>query len=221
MENYQEINLLMSKIHDLNKFGISSPVKLIGEIKILRCEEGIPTIFLFDEHHGNLNNCIDKNILNAKELIKNGNVGLVGVESLAGGKAWDPENQVYSEHYFDKKLDDTFIKTYKSDSPQFANEISKVLANGVCGVECWAMTHRIQKDSLAEKYLGAADNPLNIKRSEHFIKTLFANYNTTIGNLILNCGSHHNDHIEEWISTKTIDSLIGLKANYIRTNTFS
>ena len=210
----------MSKVHDLNNFGINSPVTLIGSIKILRCEEGLPTVFLFDEHHGNLNNCIDKNILNAKELIMNGNVGLVGVESLAGGKSWDHVNQVYSEHYFEKKVDDTFIKGYKSASPQFANEVRKELANGIFGVECWAMTHRIQIDFIAKKYLGAADHPLNIKRSEHFIKTLIENYNTTKGNLILNCGSHHNDHIEKWISTNTIDNLIGIKANYIRTNTF-
>lgn len=209
----------MSEIHDLNKFGITTPVTLEGEVRTLRFEEGLPTAFLFDENHSNLNNCIDKNILNAIELINKGRVTIIGVESLAGGKSWDTENREYNEVYFDKKADDYYVKEYKSAGTKFADEVKKVTKDGICGVECWGMMHNISEDIVLKKYIEASIHPLNIKRSEHFIKTLFEKYSINKGNLILNCGSNHNAHIEKWVMDGEIDLRVGTKANYIRINT--
>ncbi len=208
----------MKKIYDLNEFGITDSVTLEGELRILRFEEGLPTVFLFDENHSNLNNCIDKNIVNAIELIKYGNVKLIGVESEAGGKRWDPTHRVYNEFYFDKKFDDHFIKKYRSAVNKFADEVKKVFKDGVCGVECWGIMENISQD-LVKGFPSASIHPLNLIRSEHFIKTLFANYSTGKGNLILNCGSNHNTHIEKWVLENEIDLMVGTKANYIRIDT--
>jgi len=211
----------MNKEYDLNNFGINLSISLIGDLKVLRCEADLPTLFLFDENHSNLDNCIYKNILNALELIEKGNIFRVGVESLAGGKSWDSENQEYNEYYFDKKFDDQFVKKYKSQVTTFADELERKFKNLISGVECWGMMENITKDILAGKYSSAATHPFNIKRSQHFVRTMFERYNVNEGNLILNCGSNHNNHIEKWIESGEIDNIAGLRANYIRINTIT
>jgi hypothetical protein len=207
----------MNNVYDLKNFGFDLTIELIGNVTFLRTEIGLPIVFLFDEHHGNLNNCIDKNIVNAIELIYNGNVVLVGVESLAGGKSWDIENRIYSDDYPNKKFDDLFIKEYKSSVTKFADEVKKVQNNSVCGVECYGMTHIISEDISLGNYHDVKTHPLNIERSKHFLQTLFEN-DLNNGNLILNCGSDHITHIEEWILSEEIDNIAGYKANYIRIN---
>ena len=93
------------------------------------------------------------------------------------------------------------------------------------GVECRDMLDKIQCD------LSISDNihygnpvslhPLNKDRSKHFIKTLFEHWNSkgSTGNLILNCGLNHNNHIVEFIEDDHIENITGVKANYIRLNT--
>lgn len=209
----------MIKEYDLKNYGIEEPVEVIGSLTFLKFKTGLPTVFLFDEHHGNLNNCINKNIANAIELITKGHVVLVGVESLAGGKSWDYKNQKYSEVYPDKKLDDFFVKNYKSSVTKFAVEVAKNFKNGIRGIECFGMMHIIMEDIVLDKYQEVQSHPLNIERSKHFIKTLFESYNVKDGNLILNCGSEHNTHIVNWINNGEIDGITGIEANYIRINT--
>lgn len=209
----------MSKQYDLTNYGIETPVDLIGSLTFLKFKMGLPTVFLFDEHHGNLNSCIYKNIANAIELIDKGHVILVGVESLAGGKSWDYQNQVYSEVYSEKKLDDVFVKSYKSGVTKFSDEVAKSLKNGIRGVECFGMIHIIMEDITLGKYQEVKSHPLNIERSKHFIQTLFESQKVNNGNLILNCGSEHNTHIVNWINNDEIDGITGCEANYIRINT--
>lgn len=200
---------------------------LIGTSKVLRFHEGCPIVFLIDENHDNLNNCIQSNIQNAILLIDNAKVVLIGVESQAGGKAWDYKQQRYGD-YLEWNFDrDNFIKPYKSRCTTFANSCAKHEGANIIGVECWGMTHKIQADIFEEdsEYYGidAAEHPLNFERSKHFIQTLFEEYNAQNlnGNLILNCGSNHNKHIEEMINQNEIDSITGMPATYIRINTIN
>lgn len=208
---------------NLSEFGIVEPIEIIGTYDILFFEKDAPIVFLIDENHDNLNNCIAKNIVNAFELIQNVNIAIVGVESLAGGKSWDFENRIYSESYPNKKFDDLFVKRYKSDCTKFADEIKKLNPSIICGVESFGMTHVIEEDFLPGGLFEGkeiTDHPLNKERSKHFIKTLFEKRNELglDGNLILNCGSNHNSDIEEWVNNNEIHSITGFKASYIRLN---
>lgn len=210
--------------YNLQHLGIVLPISLEGNLRILSEEIGLPTVFLFDEHHENLNSCIDKNIENAKELINKGDVVIVGVESLAGGKSWDSEKQRYSENYSNKKMDDYYANIYKSDHAKFINELNINYSKYIHGVESFGMMHRIGEDFLAGKdyyETEIPDHPLHKTRSEHFIRTLFEYYTlkNLKGNLILNCGSNHNAHIEEWVNNNEIDEIVNFRANYIRINT--
>ncbi|MCU0359455.1 MAG: hypothetical protein MUF75_01860 [Bacteroidia bacterium] len=216
----------MTQEYNLKNHGVELPVELIGRLTFLRTEENLPIVFLFDEHHGNLNSCIEKNIANAIELIVKAKVVLVGVESLAGGKSWDSENQEYSNDYSNKKLDDYYATVYKNSVTKFADEVSKYSKDLVCGVESFGMMHRIGEDCLEGNFHFGKDvslHTLNESRSKHFIKTLFENYNLKgiQGNLILNCGGNHNSHIEQWITSGEMDDIVGIRANYIRINTIN
>lgn len=192
----------MTNEYDLKQFGIESPVNIIGELTIIRCEAGLPTVFLFDENHDNLNECIDKNINNARELIQNANVRLVGVENFSS------------------------VANLKA---RFANElIEKNYSDYIKDVENIDLNHQLfceindmldENDSPNLRKL-IQNHPLNIKRSKHFIRALLEYYtsNNTNSNLILNCGGDHNTHIEGWVKSNEIDSIAGIKANYIRVN---
>lgn len=205
--------------YDFNRFGFETPLQIIGSLDIIREEENLPTVFLFDEHHENLNNCIDKNIVNAIELISKGNVNKIGVESLAGGKSWDSQNQVYSDNYPDKLFDDKFALTYTSSCVKFAVEVRKYNRDIINGVESFGMMHRLGLDFDIDNS-NVSNHPLHKERSKHFIQTLFENYDLNNGNIfILNCGSNHNNHIEEWVRNGEIDKIVGVKSNYIRINT--
>jgi hypothetical protein len=65
------------------------------------------------------------------------------------------------------------------------------------------------------------DHTINQLRSKHFIKTLFelrTQLNSN-GNLILNCGATHNNHITEWIENGNIDNITDVPSSYVRINT--
>jgi hypothetical protein len=200
----------------LNQIGNNEPLNLIGSVKILSFIPNTPIVFLFDEHHDNLNNCIDKNIENAIELINNGNIVVVGVESHTGGKEWNIADKCYFEY-------EDSDKNYKDQKigrvTKFFDVLSKKYENLVRGVECEAYSDELSN------YVGNLsfeEIPINIERSKHYIKSLFElRLQLNIdGNLILNCGRDHNTHIEEWINKGKIDGIAGYKASYIRLNTF-
>jgi len=208
------------KEYDLKDYGIELPLEMIGELKFLKLEKGLPIVFLFDEHHGNLNSCIDKNIVNAFELLSKGNVVAVGVESLAGGKSWDTKNKVYSDEYLNKKEDDFYATRYTSNVTKFADEIEKGFKNITFGIESFGMMHVLMEDIALGKYQEVKLHPLNFERSKHFVTTLQDKLKTlNEGNVILNCGSDHNTHIQSWIENGEIDEMIGVSANFIRVNT--
>jgi hypothetical protein len=200
-------------LHDL---GIEMPLNLEGDLRILRAEKGLPIVFLFDEHHGDLNSCIDKNIENAIELIDKGNIVIVGVESHTGGKEWNSDDKSYIEYGGSEK--DYINRIIGNPTKFFDGLSSNEFVNLVKGVECEAFS-----DELAE-YKGNLpfiEIPINITRTKHFIRTLFElrEQLNSSGNLILNCGRDHNTHIAEWIDNGEIDNIAGFRANYIRINT--
>jgi len=217
MSQYKEDNL--DELDFLMKLSLS------GHPRKLRWGKVLPIVFLFDENHDNLNRCIDKNIENAKILIEFCDVSIVGVESLTGGKSWDSQNQVYSENYSEKKLDDHYSKIYKSGQTKFADELSRYFNDRIFGVESYGMQEKLHSDIVLpeNEYYNTpvANHPLNAARSEHFIRTLFEYYgHQESGNLILNCGSNHNNDIEKWIENGKIDEITSpYRANYIRFDT--
>jgi hypothetical protein len=215
----------MSKEYDLNNYGIESPVELIGSMTFLKFKKGLPTVFLFDEHHGNLNNCIDKNIVNAIELIEKGDVVLVGVESLAGGKEWDVEIEDYRKDEPNDILYEEFAANWRNNHTKFYDELSVNYEQFIRGVESIGMMDKIEVDlykvELIQQSEAIKNHHLTKERSKHFLLTLFEIYNSNNlnGNIILNCGSDHNSHIEEWINDNQIDNITNFRANYIRINT--
>ena len=216
MSHYKEYNF-----QDL---GINLPLKLFGDSRILCGEQ--PIVFLIDENHDNLNSCIDRNIQNAKELITNANVEIIGVESLAGGKEWDEETQNYvTDDCNEKYYKEVLLKQYKNNCPKFANDLCENYRHLIVGVESIGMTGKIEMDFQKGNPFyeqPVSSHPLHKERSKHFIKTLFEYYNSRqlIGNLILNCGSNHNSDIEEWIRNGEIDAIANHKASYVRLNAF-
>ncbi|WP_396194988.1 hypothetical protein [Flavobacterium sp.] len=204
----------------LNQIGNSEPLNLIGSVEILSLTPNTPIVFLIDEHHKNLNGCIDTNIENTKELIEKANVVLVGVESLAGGIEWNKENERYVEDDSDVKLYNFYKSTWTNGCTTFADSISINHNNKVIGVESMGMMDKIIENIYNGLFTDVTEDPINLERSKHYIKTLFENRIelNLQGNLILNCGSNHNSHIEEWINNGEIEEIAGIKASYIRLN---
>lgn len=205
---------------NLKDFGIEQNLNILGSYKILLIEKNAPIVFLIDEHHDNINNCIDNNILNAKELLEKGNVSIIGVESLAGGKKWDEEINDYSEEGFADKLEAKYYTDWKSSCTKFADELNIDNLEKVFGVECIGMMNKIETDLYDGVYECVTNHPLNRKRSKHFIRTLFEKRNELKleGNIVLNCGSNHNSDIESMIISGKIEEIADCKASYIRLN---
>lgn len=214
--------------YNLQSLGIQPPIKLHGDLHILREENGLPLVFLIDENHDNLNSSIDKNIINVIRLIEEANVRLVGVESYAGGKEWDEEIGNYVQDNFNERYyTEVLIKDYKNNCLKFAEAIGENHGNLVVGVESIGMMNKTEIDVITKNPTDIGkfiqDHELTKERSKHFIQTLFQEYyiRGINGNLVLNCGSNHNTHIQEWIESGEIDEITNHKANYVRINTFN
>lgn len=218
----------MKKECSLKDIMIEASLELYGSVSMLKKIGNAPIVFLFDENHNNLNDCIEKNIENAKILISNANIVLVGVESLAGGKEWDEETCHYvTDNSNEKYYREVIMNGWTSNCTTFCDEISKSNPQLVFGVESIGMMNKIETDIYTQQPVcqstAIKSHPLTKERSKHFILTLFNIYVSTKlkGNIILNCGSDHNTHIEEWIINDEIDNIVGIRANYVRINTFN
>ena len=216
----------MKKEYNLSSTGIKHPLELLGILKELRIVENAPVVFLFDENHDNENDCISKNIENAKTLIKSSNVVLIGVESMAGGKEWDTEIEDYRTVNSDIENYGRYAISWTNNCKKFCDELKINHGNLIIGVESIGMMDKTETDCYdknpQDKKAFIKNHRVTKLRSMHFIQTLVSYYSTNslFGNLILNCGSDHNTHIEEWIKKGEIDEIVGLKATYIRINNF-
>ncbi|HET6225103.1 MAG TPA: hypothetical protein VFF27_02420 [Bacteroidia bacterium] len=206
------------KKYNFMEVGIKSPLNLNGDLQTLRNEAGLPIVFLIDESHDNLNSCINKNIENAIELIKNADVRIIGVESRYGGKLWNEGDEEYEE-------ENDNANDYKGGCTTFEDGLKEEYENYLFGVESFGIMSKIAcsfgKGNGLDSIDKISDHHLNKLRSKHFIKTLFEHHqaNEVKGNLLLNCGRDHNTHIEEWIKSGEIDEIANHRANYIRINT--
>ncbi|WP_289028505.1 hypothetical protein [uncultured Algoriphagus sp.] len=212
---------------DLSELGIKSKTKLHGKLTIINKNGNGPVVFLFDEHHGNLNDCITRNIENARTLISNCNIELIGVESLAGGIEWDKETEDYVEDDSNERVYKEFtIKGWKNGCTTFSDSLYQDNSGLIIGVESVGMMDKTELDIInsnpEDQNEAIKNHPLTKLRSKHFIQTLLNHYisNNLKGNIILNCGKNHNSHIQEWIETGEINQIVGINAIYVRLNTF-
>lgn len=211
----------------LPECGISEAITVLGTMKVLQAAKGSPVVFLFDEFHCD-KACISENVANAHELVKKCGITLVAVESEYGGYTWDIESECYTkdrgvsllETFFpesrEKEFDPGDSKILANDCPQFGDEMRRLGAN-VLGVECRGLSEALECAHAATK-APISDHHFNLKRSKHFLRTLFdlQTHHALAGNLILNTGANHNTHIENWILSGEIDEIAGRKASYIR-----
>jgi hypothetical protein len=213
---------------DWHNVGFKKKLDISGDIKLLNdFERGLPILFLLDENHNDTVS-ITKNVENALQLVSDASVVIIGVETYAGGKEWCRETQNYvTDDVNEKEYRELDIPSHTNSYPQFADTIKKQHPDKIYGVESIGMFNKIiEESSMVEKTERdefVNSHKLHFERSKHFIKSLFEDFvsiNTT-GNLILNCGSDHNNHIESWIKDGSIDEISKFKANYIRINTFS
>lgn len=208
----------------MNELKFLNIISILGWIKIIKYIEGLPTVFLFDEQHGNLNECIDKNILNALLLIESSNISLIGVESKAGGVEWDLDTKDYVKEEIPDRTYLDAIKMFTSACVEFEKGLPSH-SNIIIGVESERMHGQITIEvgnlPKEEQNDAIASHHLTIRRSEHFIRTLAAEYviRGLSGNLILNCGKNHNSRIETWIRNGEIDEMLPKRFNFIRINT--
>lgn len=180
----------------------------------------IPTVFLIDEDHSNINNSIQLNIENAISLINNSNVILIGVESLAGGMSW---NKTTGEFDVDSLDDKEYLKhrnNYRNDCVIFMEGLLE-FEDLLTGVENIDIFDTIHVDVSFGRFPDVESHPLNIKRSKHFIQTLIVEYinRNQGGNMILNCGRDHNNHFANWIHNQEINQIVGEDLNYVRIST--
>lgn len=198
--------------YDLQACGIEVPLHIIGDLHILHPAINAPIVFLIDETHAE--DCINQNLLNAKQLIVHCGISFAGVESRYGGYKWD---DCY-HHVYTKNFDLGDSLTVANTHPQFAEGLSKYGLK-VLGVECEGLSGELMSD--------LSDNPpppptkdrtFNVARSEHFIRTLFQlrSAHRLNGNMILNVGGNHNTHIAQWIADESIETKVGQKAAYVR-----
>jgi hypothetical protein len=191
------------------------PSSILPLAKVLVEIPNAPVVFLIDEYHGD-ERSTKENISHATALVKHARVTLIGVESHSGGFEWDQftEDYVYdcdNDPPFDTGEDETPVNTW----PMFA-EATRLLSAKIVGVESWGMFAK--QDSECKTVEEVRAHPLNAQRSEHFIKTLFELHarNGSVGNLILNAGSEHHNHIANWIADGSIKAKAGQKASYVR-----
>lgn len=202
----------MNKEYNLSLVGIDKLLNLSGKIEILYCLKGLPIVFLFDEEHNN-DKCAENNIANAIELILKAKVEVIGVESHFGGRFWDKSENAYDD---DEPYDEGKKELPKNDYPYFADRLRNKYKDYIFGVESFEIASSFELDAK-----GDTTSPLNLMRTEHMVLTLFE-HRTRInsnGNLILNCGQNHINHIETWIRNGEIEAIARFKASYLRINT--
>ena len=201
----------IAPVKTVNDRFIETLMELCGSMKVLLSEPDAPIVFLIDERHKHVEST-DENIANARVLVRDADVTLIGVESHEGGCKWDDLAGDYSKWDYHNGEDAQAI----NDWPNFADAMRRS-AWKVVGVECSYLFDQQQGDFLFSN-TQIQENRLNPDRSKHFIRTLLdlRSRNNLMGNLILNAGSEHQNHIEEWINDGTIESIAGQKASYVR-----
>lgn len=179
--------------------------KLGVNTHLLRYQTDKPLVFLFDECHHDL---VSKkvNIEAARFLVEKGIIGIIGVEGYAGGHKYDPHEDRYLKTCHPNLLPNS---EWISNEKYFADAVT-CFGITVVGIDSPEISDQLE----IEYYPG---NPYNLKRSAHFIVTLFdAIKETQKCGAILNAGGNHNDHIEKLVMNKSVDDLTSCSASFVR-----
>lgn len=169
-----------------------------GLVTELSVAAGQPIVFLIDESHGHAAST-QQNIANVDQLLEHADVRLIGVES----------------HH----VDDVGMGDQCSDvvDPTFANQFNGHEHADVAGVES-AELFGVMNDDTVEMPVGEiAVYPMNYLRSYYFLMALFRHRRRRGlgGNMVLNAGRNHIDHIRQLVAWGGAHQLAGTAASYI------
>ena len=183
--------------YNLSHLGIAQPVNIEGVVIELH-SDGMPVLFLIEEHH-TTPECIAQNIANLTQLVANADVKLIGVESHV--------------------LGDAAPGTVCNDHPEVANTFLNQAGVTVVGVESAELCNQIEEDIFDGFWAtGANTHPNNYLRSYFYLAGLFRfrRERGLDGNLALNAGRAHIDHIEKMVRCGRADELAGQAVAYVR-----
>lgn len=168
---------------------------------LVRARNGKPTVYLIDEYH-RCDRCTDESIDAARQLFRDG-VEIAGVEGYEGGRCYDD----YKNAYVEKRVPAGIGEEARiGDYPRFASALDSA-GHLVVGVDCRGLSNMIETDLYDGTWEGTiADHPNQRRRSEHFVRTLNeeAQSRSLAGDLLLNAGAAHNDHIVELLQTDSL-----------------
>jgi hypothetical protein len=188
---------------------------LSGQVTLLRESPNSPVVYLIDKRHQHAQST-EENIENARLLVQAANVRLVGVEGYEGGREFDYLAGAYTDVEVQGEIRP---ETLIGDYPDFAQAIAEENAT-VVGVDCRGLCDHMEVQ-VADGQWQAAQigiHPNQEARSRHFLATLFGERARLglVGNLILNGGRNHNDHLAAMIANDQINAVAGTPATYIR-----
>jgi hypothetical protein len=150
-----------------------------------------PVLFLLDEDHGSPDT-IEQNIDVARALLEQGMVRLVGVEDYYA------ENDLYDGELAQAVSHPPSQLPHAAHAPAPSPFAMRIFNAGwpVVGVdsEGW------ETEFLMDPGVGPVGaHPAQRGRSMHFLRSLLAQLakQSELGNVLLNCGSNHNEHILE------------------------
>lgn len=176
-------------------------------------KKGLPNIFLIDEYHEDLS--IKENIFYAKLLKESENIRFIGIEGLISGVEYKEYKNFTKEFAMNQKILGNlsfFVKEmYKCQIP-------------IVGVENEELIRKANDNKRKNKFSKDYRDPIHFCRTKYFIKNLFVEYRKrdfTSENVILNCGTHHNDDIQYLIIENKIDEVAEQEANYYRITALS
>lgn len=214
----------MTYTYDIRNY---PPLEFKAKCICIRDDGRSPIVFLIDERHHNVCH-INENIVIAKNLLAYCNVNLIGVEGYNGGvlynAALERTNSHHSAHitvHYDRfKITHQRLGEPQQEIPigndqQFSNAM---IPEGrlVVGVDCEGFSDKALGIDTEDFIQPENRQEYSLRRSRHFIETLFWEYRKEdiTGNLILNCGSHHNEHIRNMILQREIEAVAGMRASY-------
>lgn len=184
--------------YNLQHLGIEHILTIEGTLTELQANAGNPVVFLIDERHDH-NASIAQNVTNAEHLVEHANVLLIGVES----------------HH----MDDAGLGGQCSDEidPVFATHLVDVEAVTVAGVESRELFELMNDDTAGLTAAQIAVYPLNFLRSYYFLMALFRHrrQRAIAGNMLLNAGLNHINHIRQLIQWGGVQQLAGMPASYV------
>jgi hypothetical protein len=194
--------MFLMAIYQLQHLGIGHDLDIDGTLTELPGgAAGQPIVFLIDEYHetpGQPLVHITQNIANVEELCRHASIGLIGVES----------------HY----MSDVGMGGQCNNCPRFADYFHTT-SGPVWGMESPEVYDMMIQDLGQNPTLAAiAPYPMNYLRSYYYVAALFRRRHEEKlqGNMVLNSGKIHIDHIVQLHGWGGIGQLAGMTASYVR-----